>query len=581
LAVESKLVVRPMQPSDVSGAAQLHLEAFPGFFLSALGPAFLREFYRAHLWDAACISQVAVDGATGKLVGVVVGTVEPHGFYSRLAKHRWHRFAIPAGLHCIRRPRSIRRVVRGLRYRGHAHGAGGGALLSSICVSPTVQGQGVGARLIGAWSDAASLKGASAAYLTTDALKNDATIGFYLGQGWSDAAEFETPEGRRMKVFQKTLVVSGVNVNRPRALHVVAGDAFGGASRIVESITVGLSDDYEVHVAVSEPILADRLEHQGLVVHRHLPIDRAIAPVRDAVAVARYASLMRTYRYDLVHTHTSKGGVIGRLAAALARVPCRIHTVHNFAFSADSSPLAVFLNRVVEYLLARVTTSMTTVSHAILDQCATWRLRPRDAVICIPNGIPDVEPLAVIDKHPMLVVYHGRLAEGKGLQHLLLACRNIVSSGMPMELAIFGSGELAPDLERLATRFEFQTDIFRGFVDDLPTALAQADVCVQPSLREGMSVALLEAMRARRCIVASDIPANMEVLGSPAVGLTFAAGDPEALERTLRSAISDPDLRAKCSNSARRRFVAQFVDVDMVRGYRDLYVRCLGGSHAS
>lgn len=186
--------------ADVDAVARLHLTAFPGFFLSSLGPRFLTEFYRSFVTDRDGISVVARAG-DGRLLGVAVGTTTPAGFFRRLLIRRGPWFAAAALRSALSEPSCIARLLRAVRYRGGVPTPVSGALLNSICVDPDERRLGVGAALLTAWSERARDMGAHSAFLTTDAAGNDAVNAFYRRARWSMAGSYPTPEGRQMNCY--------------------------------------------------------------------------------------------------------------------------------------------------------------------------------------------------------------------------------------------------------------------------------------------------------------------------------------------------------------------------------------------
>lgn len=193
-----------MAGRDVRNLARLHRQAFPGFFLSTLGEPFLVQFYRGFLHDATAVSVVARD-EHGMPLGAVIGTTEPSDFFGRLLKHRWLGFALASARAVLRNPTAASRLVRAARYRGEARAGEGGALLSSMCVDPAAQGMGIGRLLVDEWARVATAKGAHEAFLSTDAIGNDAVNGFYQACGWELSDCYETPEGRSMNRYTKRL----------------------------------------------------------------------------------------------------------------------------------------------------------------------------------------------------------------------------------------------------------------------------------------------------------------------------------------------------------------------------------------
>jgi GNAT superfamily N-acetyltransferase len=198
------LAIAPLRAEDARSVAALHRTAFPSFFLSTLGEPFLVEFYLAFVDDESAVTAVARD-ADGTPVGAVVGTLEPAGFFSRLLRRRWWGFAM-ASLRAVgRHPSSAPRLIRAVAYRGGADSPASGALLSSVCVDPALQGSGVGRQLLESWEQLVLRRGESQAFLTTDADGNEAVNGFYQSRGWEVADTFVTREGRSMNRYKKRL----------------------------------------------------------------------------------------------------------------------------------------------------------------------------------------------------------------------------------------------------------------------------------------------------------------------------------------------------------------------------------------
>jgi len=194
------LACRPMAPADISRVVEIHLASFPSFFLSFLGPRFLREFYRGTLNDPASFALVAVD-RPGRIAGFVAGHVEPSGFYKRLLMRRGWAFAMASIGPVLRRPSIIPRLFRAMRYRGGTPATPGGALLASLAVHPEMQAVGAGKLLVRRFAEECFRRGAAYIYLTTDREHNDAVNQFYQSLGWKIETEVVTAEGRALNVY--------------------------------------------------------------------------------------------------------------------------------------------------------------------------------------------------------------------------------------------------------------------------------------------------------------------------------------------------------------------------------------------
>ena len=192
--------ISPLAGRHVAEVVQIHLGAFPDFFLTFLGGRFLTEFYKAFLSEPTAITVVA-ESDNGCVCGVVVGTLTPAGFFRRLLHRRWWAFALASAGALFRKPAIAPRLVRALGYRGEAPDDEQRALLSSIAVAPSCQGAGIGRRLVDCWLAEAKRRGAIGCYLTTDALDNEAVNLFYLRTGWKLESTYSTPQGRRMNRY--------------------------------------------------------------------------------------------------------------------------------------------------------------------------------------------------------------------------------------------------------------------------------------------------------------------------------------------------------------------------------------------
>jgi len=192
-----------MLMKDVDAVTSVHLAAFQGFFLSFLGPRFLRELYRAIVSEKDSIAFVAADDA--RVIGFVAGSGSD-GFYRTAARRRWFRFALASAGALLRKPSIAPRLVRALYEPPRTSSEG--ALLMSLAVDPAVQRSGAGRLLSRAFVERARERGAPAVVLTTDKLGNDAVNAFYRGQGFSVADEYVTPEGRAMYEYKLSFSAS-------------------------------------------------------------------------------------------------------------------------------------------------------------------------------------------------------------------------------------------------------------------------------------------------------------------------------------------------------------------------------------
>ncbi len=195
-----KVAIAPIGSSYLDQVVGVHLRAFPTFFLTFLGPRFLREFYGSFGVDPSGVGFVAL-GESDNVVGVVVGPLNPAGYFQRLLRRRWWAFCLASIWAVLRNPTVIPRLFRAVFYRGDSPPGPDRSLLSSVAVDPGVQKQGVGRALVEAWVAEVRRRGSKGCFLTTDAVGNEAVNSFYCHLGWTLEGSFTTPRGRQMNRY--------------------------------------------------------------------------------------------------------------------------------------------------------------------------------------------------------------------------------------------------------------------------------------------------------------------------------------------------------------------------------------------
>ena len=197
-------MVKIMEPKDTPTVVDVHLQSFPGFFLSTLGRKFLTLFYRGVLDANEGIAFVYLNSA-GQPAGFVAGTSNPRGFYKRLLRRDWLKFCFASIGTCLRNPGAVRRIARGLLHPGQNPVGDDVAGLFSIGVLPELQGTGAGKALVHAFLDETRERVCSRVFLTTDRDDNEPVNRFYANLGFVIEREYTTPEGRNMNEYWITL----------------------------------------------------------------------------------------------------------------------------------------------------------------------------------------------------------------------------------------------------------------------------------------------------------------------------------------------------------------------------------------
>ncbi len=197
--MKQSIKIRAATCGDFQEIVLVHQAAFPGFFLTQLGPAFLRAYYELIFQFHGGILLVAE--CDGKVAGFVAGFLNPAQFYRELSRRKL-RFALPLLLSVLKRPGNLVRILeRVRRVKQVEPPSGADCELSSIGVSPQFTGMGIGKQLVRAFLEEAFSRGATGVYLTTDAVNNEAVNAFYQKLGFRLTKTFTTAEGRQMNEY--------------------------------------------------------------------------------------------------------------------------------------------------------------------------------------------------------------------------------------------------------------------------------------------------------------------------------------------------------------------------------------------
>jgi glycosyltransferase involved in cell wall biosynthesis len=311
-----------------------------------------------------------------------------------------------------------------------------------------------------------------------------------------------------------------------------------------------------------------------------------VLPKLDPLCVMRWARWMRQDRIDLVHTHLFGDSLHGHLAAAAAGGIPVVTTLQ--IGSAGVSRLQAIGYRWLIPRCARVVACSDSVRVSFVEAGIA---RAGD-LVTIRNGgesllASRLEAAALraslgIARDQTLLLCPGRLDPQKGHEILLHAVARLAAdSARAPVLLLAGEGSLRETLVCQARREGVADRVrFLGFRSDVQHLLAAADVVVFASLHEGLSLGLLEAMAASRCIVATRVPGIAEAVRNGEEALLVPARDAAALAAALARASADAGLRAKLGMAARTRYLAEFGAERMVAAYEALYREVLGAEGA-
>ena len=385
--------------------------------------------------------------------------------------------------------------------------------------------------------------------------------------------------------------------NTIRVLHVITRLIVGGAQENTLLSVEGLDNlpEYEVTLVtgVDDGPEGDLLERAArttrLVI---LPeLGRSISPISDIKAFWKLYQLIREGRYHIVHTHSSKAGVLGRLAAKLAGTPIIVHTLHSLVFHDYQPWLINRLWRLVKKLCAPVTDQFISVSDIITQKAIAAGIGSPNKFKTIYSGMEldwftnaRVNPAAVrrefgIPDDALVVGKIARLFSLKGHDQLLDAAPAIVKRHPGVRFFLIGDGVLYDHLQSRAREAGILDNfVFAGLIprERIPQMISAMDLVVHTSLREGLARVLPQALAMKKPCVSFDIDGAPEVVIPDVTGFLVKAADSQGLANAVSRLLEDPDLRARMGEEGRRRVDPAFRAETMVSQIADVYRELIG-----
>lgn len=333
----------------------------------------------------------------------------------------------------------------------------------------------------------------------------------------------------------------------------------------------------EVQAACAAGPWVDDIRAAGIELY-HVPLRREISPLADLVALVRLVRLFRRLRPDIVHTHTPKANLVGRLAARLTRVPLVAATEHGFYFYGMTGAARWFW-----VMLARLGAAWSDVvflynREDVETACREGIVRP-DRTVYVPGGLgvdlarfaPDQDPAAArralgLPREAPTVGIVGRLTWEKGYREFLRAAAQVRQAVPDCRFLAVGPADRQEDRDFRSFVMSLGLDdvvTFTGMRTDMPQVYAAMDVMCLPSYREGLPVVLMEAAAMGLPTVATDIRGCRDVVVDGVTGLLVPPRDHQAVAEALIRLLTDP-ARARAMGAAARKRAEEVFDQRLV-----------------
>jgi glycosyltransferase involved in cell wall biosynthesis len=308
---------------------------------------------------------------------------------------------------------------------------------------------------------------------------------------------------------------------------------------------------------------------------------------KDFRALLELIHLLKRGKYDIVHTHNSKAGFLGRLSAKIAKVPIIVHTIHGFAFHEYERPPRRLLFILLEKFAAKFAGRLITVSQPLTKWGLEIGVGSPEKYVTIYDGIEIDKFQVKIDIHKKrqefgikpgdkVVGAVAKLWEGKGHKTILEAAKTVVKKSPQVRFIFVGEGYLRKELESYARDLGVSDYvIFAGFREDIPEVTAIFDIAVLVSLFEGLGRVLLEAMVLGKPVVATRVGGIVDVVKDGETGILVSPEDPEGLARAITTLLEDENSARRMGEAGKRRIDSKFTARTMVERIEQVYEKLL------
>lgn len=318
-------------------------------------------------------------------------------------------------------------------------------------------------------------------------------------------------------------------------------------------------------------------ERKGIKIITIPVLVRSIHPFYDLKVLVNLIKILRRERPNIVHTHTSKAGILGRWAAFFARIPIIVHTPHGHVFWGYFNKWKTTFYIMIEKITAGITDKMIMLTEQEKKDHIKAGIASDDKFIVIHSGVEldkffhtshtslEMRKTLNIPEKNLVVGTTGRLISVKGHRYLIEAAIKIVDKRPDTTFVFLGDGELSDELKNMASRLGIEENVkFLGWRPDVAEVMSAFDVFVLPSLNEGMGRVLVEAMALGKPIVASDVGGIPDLVNDGKNGFLVPATDVEAMAVRIRELLDDSGKREEMGNTGRR-YAVGYSSEEMVK----------------
>ena len=348
-------------------------------------------------------------------------------------------------------------------------------------------------------------------------------------------------------------------------------DAMGGSHVHVRDVAGALMRDgheAKVFLGGNGPYF-DVLEKNGIPFHRLTHMVRPLDPMTDLKGIKELRQALREFKPDLVSSHSSKAGILARIAGKKEGIPT-LFTAHGWSFTDGVPGMKRRIFEAAERYVGKFSKRIVCVAEADRQLAIDRRVCSADRLITIHNGMPESPERADPGAEPPMIVSIARLDEQKDHPTLLRALAAL--KDLPWSLELVGGGPREEELKQLAEELGIANRVaFHGTQSNVKPFLERAQLFVLISNYEGFPRSTVEAMRTGLPAIVSDVGGSREALEEGVSGFSVPAHDVQVLQDRLRAILGDPELRRSMGEVARQRYEREFTFERMYEKTKTVY----------
>ncbi|QTL99718.1 glycosyltransferase [Iocasia frigidifontis] len=386
-------------------------------------------------------------------------------------------------------------------------------------------------------------------------------------------------------------------MSKAKILHIITRLANGGADEnTLYTINCLGNKKYDIDLMIGKENNSGMMENlnlrEGIRLYKIDSLVRDISPLNEIKAVWQMYKIIKKNKYDIVHTHIAKAGVLGRIAAKMAGVPIIIHGIHGITFPDTIHPLKKFLFKNIERFCAIFTDHFITVGEDMKKKYLEAGIGEEDRYTTVYSGmelsrflnvseytlerLKQIKEELGIDSDDFIIGNVSKIQKRKGYIYYLNVARNILSKYDKIKFLIVGSGPYEEEIKKQVSDMGLSKNvIFTGYRTDVENMFAIMDIKVLTSLWEGLPRVLVQAAATGKPIVSFDVDGAWEIVEEGKNGFIVPLKDTDAMIEKIIGLINDNKLREKMGSYSRTKVNNKWTVENMVKEIDMIYAGLL------